>query len=188
VNLDSALAQALGREPSAQERQMLAGLMAAFEVRDNDGILPVLATLMRIDAAYRPVPERLMQLLEKYEGAIEQRCSASLAPPGRSTRDRPRELRWLTVGGLLTTGTVLFAAGAAVGAAAFAVWTSPPQAAALARIAAWLVVPVVAAYGGAWGWEVAHQLYRPVLQRWGGWAMLVGSGAGVALWVLSLGR
>lgn len=188
MNIDSALSKALGRAPSAHEKQLLAGLMEAFQVRDNDGILPVLATLMRLDAAYRPVPERLGQLIHKFEKVLDQRLSASPASAGWADVDSRRKLHWVTVGGLTITAIVIFAAGGIAGAAAMAIWTSTEQAAALARVAAWLLVPVIAVYAGAWGWETAREQDSSARQRWGGWTTLLAACAGIAVWLIAMGR
>jgi hypothetical protein len=182
MNVESALAKALGRAPTAHEKQVLAGLMEAFAIRENDGILPVLATLMRLDAAYRPVPERLTALAQKLEKALDQRLLPAAGTRAAGWR------RWRTGGRLTMTFFVVFAAGAVVGAAAMALALRPLTAVELARNVAWLIVPVLATYAGVWGWELAHDQHKPTRHRRGGWGVLIASCAAIAVWLAFVDR
>jgi hypothetical protein len=192
---EEAFRRAWGRAPARSELERIYRLQSAFGIDDNDAFLTIAMVLELYDGHFRVYPEKcaaaaataVRQWLQSPEGAaVLQRASVGCRPSSPRSANagelpptpRPRHLAgWPLL-------LVIFVAGAVTGAATLATAQTSFNALSLGHLVDWLAVPVVAAYAGAWGWEIARDRSRPARHRWAGWGALIAACASIAAWLV----
>jgi hypothetical protein len=196
---EEAFRRAWGREPARSEIERIHRLKTAFQIDDNDAFVTIAMVLEFYDGHFKVYPERcasaaaaaVRQWLQSPEGAAVLQRMLSKFRPSYAVPSNTRKLPHESTARAPASFPVLlgvFVAGAVTGGAAAALALAGFSTVAIGRLAAWLIVPVVAAYVGAWGWQLARDCNRPSHHRWGGWAALIAACASIAVWLVLVGR
>lgn len=195
MNIESALAKALERVPTLEEKQRLLRLRDAFDIRDNDALWALVGVQEYYNALQRQHPERSAAAVRQALKEGLSQLAGPLPSPGPGARPAPRSGEGKELYGCIVAAShsLTAALGMLVGAqltGGHPCWVERTAASSIAvnLLAAplgWLVsllLLVPAAHAAAWGWRRGREKSRPPLQRAVGWSVVAAIGGSLCVW------
>lgn len=215
MNIETALAKALGRMPTAEERERLLRLREAFDIRDNDALWALVGVNEFYNSLLRQYPDKCAVAARQAMRECWASGTVSRPPNGQSTLPAPapargsqspmsaeslREQYWVIFGCmamaacLVSSGLALFVGPTLAGNYPCWVPRSTASSIAVSLLGAplgWLVVVVSlvpSGYALCWGWRRGRDAALPRRSRAAGWSALAAISCIAVVWLVLLGQ